>query len=269
MSKLYELIQKQIEIMAALRTPIIGCPWDLEQSFDTIAPYTIEEAYEVADAINRKDFSDLKEELGDLFFQIAFHSRMAEEAELFKFEDVVETLNNKMIARHPHVFKTDTELGSAFEVLQNWEKLKAQEREAKNSSDKSILSGIANNLPALTRAEKISKRAARVGFDWENTKQIFDKLNEEINETKEAIDSNDKNHIEEEIGDMLFVLVNLARKLSIDPEKSLRNANLKFEKRFRFIETELAKIDKTPETSDIEEMESLWLKAKISERGIV
>lgn len=259
-------IEKQIEIMAALRTPKTGCPWDLEQDFDTIAPFTIEEAYEVADAIKKRDFMALKEELGDLIFQVAFHSRMAEEAQLFDFTDVVEALNKKMVDRHVHVFG-ETDLSTPEEVLKNWENLKAKERDNKIKNDKSVLADVAITLPALSRAWKLSKRAARVGFDWQELDQIFEKLEEELKETKEAIEEKDNSHIEEEIGDCLFVLANLARKCDIDPEKALRLANDKFERRFRSIEIELEKIGKSPETSNIDEMEELWIKAKIIERS--
>lgn len=261
--KLTRALQKQIEIMASLRAPQNGCPWDLAQDFDTIAPFTIEEAYEVADAIKKRDFAALKEELGDLVFQVAFHSRMAEEAGLFDFVEVVENLNRKMVARHVHVFG-DNQISTPEEVLVNWENIKAEERAAKLKEDNSILADVAITLPALSRAWKLSRRAARVGFDWENCDAIFAKLDEEVTETIEAIESKDNLHIQEEIGDCLFVLVNLARKCDIDPEHALRLANDKFENRFRFIEDELAKQGKTPQSSDIEEMETLWLKAKIA-----
>lgn len=264
-NRLLKAISKQIEIMAALRNKENGCPWDIVQTFKTIAPYTIEEAYEVADAIEKQNMNALKEELGDLVFQVAFYSRMAEEENLFDFCDVIENLNEKMISRHPHVFG-ENNFASPDEVSQNWEKLKAIERENKIKNDNSILADIALPLPALSRALKLSKRAARVGFDWENIDQIFDKLNEEIYETKEAISEKDINHIEEEIGDILFVIVNLARKCEIDPENALKSANSKFERRFREIEKSLAKIGKNPQSSTIEEMEKLWLEAKLKER---
>lgn len=264
--RLEKAIEKQIEIMAALRNPDGGCPWDLKQDFDTIAPYTVEEAYEVQDAIMQRDFNGLREELGDLVFQVAFHSRLAEEAGLFNFTEVVEGLNEKMVRRHPHVFGNQ-DIATPTEVLKNWEKLKAKEREDKLKGDNSVLAGIALPLPALTRAEKISKRAARVGFDWDNVAQIFDKLNEEVAETKEAIEENDPKHIEEELGDVLFVIVNLARKLKIDPEQALKGANAKFERRFRFIEDALQKDGKSPEDSNVDEMEKLWGDAKLMERS--
>ena len=264
--KLQKAIEKQIEVMAALRHPVKGCPWDIEQDFDTIAPYTIEEAYEVYDAILHRDYAALKEELGDLVFQVAFHARMAEEAGMFDFTDVVEALNEKMVRRHPHVFG-DVEFATPNEVLGNWEKLKAKEREDKIKHDDSVLAGVALPLPALSRAEKLSKRAARVGFDWANTDDVFAKLEEELAETREAIAENDTDHIEEEIGDVLFVLVNLARKLKIDPEKALRGANAKFERRFRAVEQSLKAKGRNINEASLEEMEALWVNAKLSERG--
>lgn len=264
--RLFDAIKAQIEIMARLRAPENGCPWDIEQDFDTIAPYTIEEAYEVADAIEKRDFSALKEELGDLVFQVAFHSRMAEEDGLFNFADVVETLNEKMIRRHEHVFG-NVDAQTPSEVLKNWEKIKANERNEKQKEDKSALKDVALSLPALLRALKLSKRAARVGFDWPNTASVFEKLDEELTETKEAINQGDKAHIEEEIGDALFVLVNLARKCDIDPENALRLANYKFEKRFRGVEALLAKENRKIEECDLEAMEKKWLEVKLLEKA--
>lgn len=264
--RLTAALARQIEIMAQLRSPTNGCPWDLEQDFDTIAPFTIEEAYEVADAIEKRDFLALKEELGDLIFQVAFHARMAEEASLFEFADVVETLNDKMVRRHPHVFG-ENGAGTAEEVLINWENLKSQERAQKQSLDESVLADIALPLPALSRALKLSKRAARVGFDWPNLGEVFAKLDEELVETHEAIEQGDNGHIEEEIGDCLFVFVNLARKCSIDPEKALRGANAKFERRFRAIESNLIEQNKSINDATLEEMEKLWLEVKLLERA--
>lgn len=256
-----------IDIMAALRAPVGGCPWDKAQTFATIAPYTIEEAYEVADAIARADMASLKEELGDLLFQVVFHAQIGAEQGLFDFEAVAETLCDKMIARHPHVF-ADTQLTTADQHLVNWEALKQAERLAKIKDDPSVLADIPHALPALTRAEKLSKRAARVGFDWPSVAEVFEKLTEEIAETQEAIAEADQAHIEEEIGDMLFVVANLARKTKVDPELALRNANLKFERRFRWIETQLAKAGSSPAQSDLEEMERLWGLAKQAERDV-
>lgn len=263
--KLFAAIKRQIEIMAALRHPDNGCPWDIVQDFDTIAPYTIEEAYEVHDAIQKRDFKALKEELGDLVFQVAFHARMAQEAKMFNFTDIVNDLNEKMISRHPHVFG-ENEFTNPAEVIENWENLKAKERLEKIKNDNSILADVAISLPALSRAWKLSKRAARVGFDWPDANEIFKKLDEEVKETKEAIEENDIAHISEEIGDCFFVLANLARKFDIDPEASLRNTNVKFERRFRAIEIALEKQGKNPKEASLEEMEKLWLDAKLSER---
>jgi nucleoside triphosphate diphosphatase len=260
-------IDRLLNIMAALRTPETGCPWDLEQSFATIAPYTIEEAYEVADAIAQGNLVSLKEELGDLLFQVVFHARMAEEQGAFDFNDVVQGLSDKMEARHPHVFGTHA-IETAEQQTQNWEAMKAKERAAKRADDPSLLADIPLALPALMRAEKLTKRAARVGFDWPSLNEVFEKLTEEIGETQEAIAEGDQAHIEEEIGDVLFVLANLARKAKIDPEVALRSANAKFERRFRWIEEALQRDGKTPETSSLEEMDGLWNLAKRHERNL-
>ncbi|MCZ8283744.1 MAG: nucleoside triphosphate pyrophosphohydrolase [Aquidulcibacter sp.] len=260
-------IDRLLNIMAALRTPETGCPWDLEQSFATIAPYTIEEAYEVADAIAQGNLVSLKEELGDLLFQVVFHARMAEEQGAFDFNDVVQGLSDKMEARHPHVFGTYA-IETAEQQTQNWEVMKAKERATKRADDPSLLADIPLALPALMRAEKLTKRAARVGFDWPSLDEVFEKLTEEIGETQEAIAEGDQAHIEEEIGDVLFVLANLARKAKIDPEVALRSANAKFERRFRWIEEALQRDGKTPETSSLEEMDGLWNLAKRHERNL-
>jgi tetrapyrrole methylase family protein/MazG family protein/ATP diphosphatase len=260
-------IDRLLSIMAALRTPETGCPWDLEQSFATIAPYTIEEAYEVADAIAQGNLVSLKEELGDLLFQVVFHARMAEEQGAFDFNDVVQGLSDKMEARHPHVFGTHA-IETAEQQTQNWEAMKAKERAAKRADDPSLLADIPLALPSLMRAEKLTKRAARVGFDWPSLNEVFEKLTEEIGETQEAIAEGDQAHIEEEIGDVLFVLANLARKAKIDPEVALRSANAKFERRFRWIEEALQRDRKTPETSSLEEMDGLWNLAKRHERNL-
>jgi ATP diphosphatase len=259
-------LERLLAIMAALRTPVTGCPWDLEQTFETIAPYTIEEAYEVADAIAQKNMAALKEELGDLLFQVVFHARLAEEQGAFGFGDVVVTLCDKMVARHPHVFG-DQIIENAQAQTQNWETIKAQERARKMASDPSVLADVPLALPALMRAEKLSKRAARVGFDWPNVEEVFDKLAEETAETREALAEGDRSHVEEEIGDMLFVLANLARKADVDPELALRGANSKFERRFRWIEAALQSQGTSPEQSSLEEMERLWLQAKAHERA--
>ena len=260
-------IDRLLDIMAALRTPETGCPWDLEQSFETIAPYTIEEAYEVADAIAKGNLVSLKEELGDLLFQVVFQSRMAEEQGAFDFNEVVQGLSDKMEARHPHVFGTHA-IETAEQQTQNWEVMKAKERVAKLANDPSLLADIPLALPALMRAEKLTKRAARVGFDWPSLSEVFEKLTEEIGETQEAIAEGDQAHIEEEIGDVLFVLANLARKAKVDPEVALRSANAKFERRFRWIEEALQRNGKSPETSSLEEMDGLWNLAKRHERNL-
>ncbi len=260
-------INRLLDIMAALRTPETGCPWDLEQSFATIAPYTIEEAYEVADAIAQGNLVSLKEELGDLLFQVVFHARMAEEQGAFDFNEVVQGLSDKMEARHPHVFGTQA-IETAEQQTQNWEVMKAKERAAKLANDPSLLADIPLALPALMRAEKLTKRAARVGFDWPSLDEVFEKLTEEIGETQEAIAEGDQAHIEEEIGDVLFVLANLARKAKVDPEVALRSANAKFERRFRWIEEALQRDGKSPETSSLEEMDGLWNLAKRHERNL-
>jgi nucleoside triphosphate diphosphatase len=260
-------IARLLGIMAALRNPKGGCPWDIEQSFATIAPYTIEEAYEVADAIERNDMPSLKEELGDLLFQVVFHAQIASEQSAFTFDEVVTALSDKMVARHPHVFG-DGIVETADQQTLNWEQMKQAERAAKIKHDPSVLSDIPLALPALMRAEKLAKRAARVGFDWPNLDEVFDKLNEETLEVREAVAEGDQDHIAEEIGDMLFVVANLARKAKVDPELALRNANAKFERRFRFVEAELAKSGQTPDQSSLEEMERLWGRAKDSERNL-
>jgi nucleoside triphosphate diphosphatase len=260
-------IERLKSVMSALRAPATGCPWDIEQTFATIAPYTIEEAYEVADAIARGDMGSLKEELGDLLFQVIFHAQIAQEAGQFDFDGVATALSDKMIARHPHVFG-DRVVETADQQTQNWETMKQAERAAKMKDDPSILSDIPFALPALMRAEKLTKRAARVGFDWPSLEDVFDKLVEETNETREAVVEGDQNHISEEIGDMLFVVANLARKAKVDPEQALRDANTKFERRFRWIEEALAKQGRTPDQSSLEEMDGLWNRAKDFERNL-
>ena len=240
-------------IMKALRTPESGCPWDLEQNFETIAPYTIEEAYEVADAISKGDRKALADELGDLLLQVIYHSQMAEEEGSFSFEDVVEAVVSKMIRRHPHVFG-DEEAKAQGVSKGFWEANKAKER-PKSSG---VLDGVTIGLPGLTRAVKLQARAARVGFDWPDVQFVYDKLEEEIAELRGA----QKPEQAAELGDILFVLANLARHLEIDPEQALRLTNGKFESRFRFIEAELEKLGKRPAQSNLEEMDRLWNEAK-------
>lgn len=258
-------MDRLLEIMAALRTPGTGCPWDLAQTFATIAPYTIEEAYEVADAIARGSREELKAELGDLLFQVVFHARMAEEEGGFAFGDVVQTLNDKMLRRHPHVFGTAA-ISDAAAQTENWETIKAAERAARLAADPSVLADVPLALPALARAEKLTKRAARVGFDWPNVAQVFDKLDEEVAETRDAIASGDADAVEDEIGDMLFVLANLARKAGVDPETALRRANAKFERRFRGVEALLAARGQSPTSASLDEMEALWGEVKRAEK---
>jgi MazG family protein len=253
--------QAVLDVMARLRDPEHGCPWDIEQSFETIAPYTIEEAYEVADAIERNDLPALKEELGDLLFQVAFHARMAEELGAFDFADVAQALADKMIERHPHVFEDKIER-TAEEQTQAWETLKAEKRAAKGGS---LLDDVAMALPALMRAEKLTKRAARINFDWPSSKEVLEKLDEELAELKAAEASGDQDHIAEEMGDILFVMANLARKLKVDPEDALRRANAKFTRRFQYIEGKLAEAGRTG-PQPLDDMEALWLEAKRAEK---
>jgi MazG family protein len=259
-------IERLLAVMAALRAPGTGCPWDLEQTFATIAPYTIEEAYEVAEAIATGDRASLKEELGDLLFQTVFHARMAEEEGAFTFAEVAEALSDKMVRRHPHVFG-GAQIADADAQTEHWEQAKAAERARKLAADPSVLADVPQALPALMRAEKLTKRAARVGFDWPDLGPVFDKLAEEVDETREALASGDADRIEDEIGDMLFVLANLARKAKVDPEAALRRANAKFERRFRWIEQTLAAQGRGPAQSDLAEMDRLWGEAKRVERG--
>ncbi|MFT4090700.1 MAG: nucleoside triphosphate pyrophosphohydrolase [Asticcacaulis sp.] len=254
-------IDALIEVMKALRDPETGCPWDREQTFETIAPFTIEESYEVADAIARKDMRDLKEELGDLLFQVVFHSHMANEQGLFDFNDVAQGMADKLIRRHPHVFG-DVGGRTADEQNQAWEDQKAEERKAKAKSG--LLDDVPVGLPALTRAAKLTKRAARVGFDWPSLDEVFAKLDEEVAELKAELRAADAEKAKAELGDILFVLANLARKMGAEPEDALRGTNAKFVRRFESIEAELAKIGKTPDQSTLEEMDSLWNKAKMA-----
>jgi len=264
-------IQQLIEIMARLRDPAGGCPWDVEQTFATIAPYTIEEAYEVADAIARKNMSALKEELGDLLLQVVFHARMAEEQNLFRFADVVGAISDKMVHRHPHVFGS-TKVESAAAQTEAWENLKAAERAAARdpNAPPSVLDGLPPGLPALKQAEKLQKRAARVGFDWTEAKDIVGKIQEELDEVRAEFGAagavNSRDRLTDELGDLLFACVNLARKAEIDPGMALRGTNLKFERRFRRVEALLRGAGKTPEGASLEEMEDLWVKAKHEER---
>jgi MazG family protein len=255
-------IDRLLAIMARLRDPERGCPWDLEQNFATIAPYTIEEAYEVADAIERGNMAALKDELGDLLLQVVFHARMAEEAGLFGFEEVAAAIADKMVRRHPHVFG-DADIASVAAQNEAWEAHKAAEREQCGEAG-SVLDGVALALPALLRAAKISRRAARIGFDWPDAVAVIDKLEEEIEELEFEIDAQaDLAAIEEEVGDLLFAAANLARKLDIEPETALRRATAKFERRFRQVEA-LAK--ERGIGADLEALEALWQEVKVQER---
>jgi ATP diphosphatase len=257
-------IARLIEIMAALRDRRSGCPWDLQQTFATIAPYTVEEAYEVADAIARSDLDALKDELGDLLFQVVYHARMAEEQNAFAFPDVVEAITAKMIRRHPHVFGTE-EQRAAGAAPGFWDRAKAGE---KPKTDAGLLADVPVALPALTRAVKLQNEAAKVGFDWPSLQPVFAKLKEELSELEAEIaspskDASDKKSaVEEEFGDLLFVVANVARHLKIDPESALRAANEKFIRRFRFIEEKLGQAGRSPEQSDLAEMDALWDAAK-------
>ena len=254
-----------LEIMRRLRDPNSGCPWDIEQNFATIAPYTIEEAYEVADAIERKAWDELKGELGDLLFQSVFHAQMAAEAGLFNFDDVANTMSDKMVARHPHVFGDESRDKTAQQQTQDWEQIKAAERAARAQSG--VLEGVAIGLPALLRAHKLQKRAARVGFDWPDITQVLDKLVEEAAELAEAKAQLGADEIEEEMGDLLFVMANLARHLGVEPEAALRRGNAKFTRRFAHIEAALAQQGKTPQQSNLAEMDALWNSAKAVDKA--
>jgi MazG family protein len=256
-----EMDMRRIEtlraIMAALRTPVTGCPWDLEQNFETIAPYTIEEAYEVADAIQSGDRKHLCEELGDLLLQPIYHAQMAAEEGAFTLDDVIEGVNRKMIGRHPHVFGDDA--ARAKGVAKGfWESNKALERQAKGEAHQRTLAGVPVALPGLTRALKLQAKAAKVGFDWPHIEQVYDKLSEEVAELRSAPEAKRA----EELGDLLFVMANLARHYGIDPEAALRGANAKFERRFGFIEDQLHMKRSAPGQSDLVEMDALWDRAK-------
>lgn len=255
-------LPRLIAIMARLRDPERGCPWDIEQDFASIAPYTIEEAYEVADAIERGDLADLRDELGDLLFQAVYHARMAEEAGAFAFADVVRGISDKMIRRHPHVFGDESRDKSAADQTRDWERLKAAERAVRASS---ALDGLTAGLPALTRAVKLQNRAARVGFDWPDAGAVLEKITEETAELVEARDAGDAAAVFEEYGDLLFVMANLARHLAIDPEAALRAANAKFTRRFQGVEAALAVEGRRPEQSTLAEMDALWDVVKAAE----
>ena len=256
-------IEELIGIMARLRDPERGCPWDRVQTFHTIAPYTIEEAYEVADAIERENLADLVDELGDLLFQIVFYAQIARESGAFGFDDVVDAISGKMIRRHPHVFG-DVDTSSLAEQSMWWEEMKAVER-TEGGGKESLLDDIPIALPALTRAVKLQRRAARCGFDWPNSDEVFDKISEELGELREAVRSGDQPDIDEELGDLLFTVANLARHLGADPESSTRAANKKFERRFRELERRADAGGTSPETLDLAELDRIWSEIKAQE----
>jgi MazG family protein len=258
-------LARLLAIMARLRDPDGGCAWDLEQTFTTIAPYTIEEAYEVSDAIERGNLAELKDELGDLLLQVVFHARMAEEQGEFAFADVAQAICDKMIRRHPHVFGEASHRDAA-EQTAAWEAIKAEERAAKDAT-RSLLDGVPSALPALTRAEKLTRRAARVGFTWATPEAVIEKLHEELGELAVEVAAGDRAKMRDEMGDVLFVCANLARLLEIDPEDALRSTNAKFTRRFNAIEQALAADGRSPEQSDLAEMDRLWNAAKEKEKG--
>ena len=265
-------ISRLLEIMAALRTPGTGCPWDLEQDFATIAPYTIEEAYEVTDAIARGDLDDLREELGDLLLQVVFHARMAEERNAFAFGDVVEAITRKMIRRHPHVFADKDGWLTPRHVSEAWDRIKAEEkaeraarRPAGEAAPKSLLSGVKAGQPALTRAMALQRKASSVGFDWNDPRAVLHKIREEADEIEAALDRGDGQELAAETGDLMFALVNLARHVGADPEAALAGTNAKFERRFAYIERALAAQGRSPEDASLAEMDALWNAAKAEE----
>ena len=253
-------LPRLIAIMARLRDPETGCPWDIAQDFASIAPYTIEEAFEVADAIDRADWDDLRGELGDLLLQAVFHAQIAQDRGLFDLGDVANAISDKMIARHPHVFGEENRDKTPAQQTRDWEAVKAAERAA--SGNDGTLDGVALGLPALLRAVKLQKRAARVGFDWPETSHVLNKIREEVEEIHEAAESHDPDHVEEEFGDLLFVMANLARHMDLCPETALRRANAKFTRRFAYIEASLETTGRRPEDSDLAEMDALWNEAK-------
>ncbi len=262
MSNQSDQIDRLIEIMAALRDPERGCPWDIEQTFKTISAYTIEEAYEVADAIERMDMHDLKDELGDLLFQVVFHARMAQEQGEFGFADVAEAISEKLVRRHPHVFG-DEVAGSHEELHRAWEQQKKSERQARPREQKSLLDGIASTMPALRWSSKLQKRAAHHGFDWDEVAPVFDKLHEEIDELKaEIVHQDNQERIADELGDILFACVNLARHLDVNPEQALRDSNLKFMKRFQVMEQLLSDDGRVMDDCSVDVLEDYWQKAK-------
>jgi ATP diphosphatase len=265
-------ISRLLEIMAALRTPVTGCPWDLEQNFATIAPYTIEEAYEVVDAIARNDLDDLRDELGDLLLQVVYHARMAEEQNAFAFGDVVESITRKMIRRHPHVFADKDGRLAPSHVEELWDRIKAEEkaeraarRPPEPAGPKSLLSSVKAGQPALTRAMELQRKASTVGFDWNDPRAVLHKIREEADEIEAALDRGDAEELAAETGDLMFALVNLARHVGADPEAALRGTNAKFERRFAHIERALAAKGRSLEEASLAEMDALWNEAKGAE----
>jgi nucleoside triphosphate diphosphatase len=263
------ILDDLLVIMAVLRTPVVGCPWDVEQTFQSIAPYTIEEAYEVADAIERGDLIDLRDELGDLLLQVVYHARIAEEQGSFAFAEVVDSISRKLVRRHPHVFGDD-ETRATTDRKGLWDRIKAEEKAAKRNGaptgPESLLDGVAAGLPALARAVKLQDRAAKVGFDWPTLKPVFEKLKEEIAELEAEVESGSTETVAEEYGDMLFVLSNIARHLKLDPESALRTANAKFSRRFRHVEARLREDGRSPADIRLDEMDAWWNEAKAAEK---
>lgn len=260
-------IDDLLRLMARLRDPVSGCPWDLKQTFQTIVPSTLEECYELADAIEHEDYAHVREELGDVLFQVIFYSQMAMERDLFRFDDVVHGLVEKLLRRHPHVFADGTLEGDAPQsdvdeaaVKRRWEEIKAEERKQKTRHG--VLDDVPLALPAVVRSQKLQKRAANVGFDWPSAQPVLAKLHEEIGEIEQAVAAGDTDAIEDEVGDLLFAAINLARHLHVDAETALRRSNQKFERRFRFIEQELAKSGASPLEATLERMDALWNDAK-------
>jgi ATP diphosphatase len=258
-------ISRLLEIMAALRNPKGGCPWDVEQTFATIAPYTIEEAYEVAEAIAENDMASLRDELGDLLLQVVYHAEMARETGAFEFGDVVEAITTKLIRRHPHVFG-DADVRAAGAAKGQWERIKAEEKRERGITHDGLLDGVPVAIPALMRALKLQQKAGTVGFDWNDPRAVIAKLREEIGEIEAELDGADSARLEDEMGDLLFAAVNLARHLKVDPDQALRRTNAKFTRRFAAIETALAAEGRKPADASLDEMEALWQRAKQAER---
>lgn len=259
-------IEELLEIMRRLRDPESGCPWDLKQDFSTIVPYTIEEAYEVADAIGRNDLEELKKELGDLLFQVVFYARLGEEQGAFDFDDVVDAIVEKMLRRHPHVFG-EAEFADEVALKEAWEAEKQRERRQHTQEQHSALDGVARALPALVRADKLQRRAARVGFDWPDASGAMAKVEEELEEVRQAVASGDRAAVEDEAGDLLFAAVNVARLLGVDAEQALRGANDRFERRFRIMEERLSREGREMKRLDLDSLEEAWQQAKAQEQG--